>query len=180
MEPTLLHSAVKPTSSLIKNWYVIHTKSRQESRASRNLEAWGVETFVPWLGLGPNSRDQEALFPGYLFANFSLQDAHKISFTRGVLYIVSFGGVFTKVEDEIMAEIRGRTDNNGVVNIRTILEEGDRVVIRSGPLQNLVGVFEKEIPGTQRIQILLTTLSFNARVRLSISEVDKLHCHAAA
>ena len=28
-------------------WYAIHTKAKQDLRASRNLEAWGVETFAP-------------------------------------------------------------------------------------------------------------------------------------
>ena len=30
-------------------WYAIHTKPNQEERASQNLIAWGVETFLPLL-----------------------------------------------------------------------------------------------------------------------------------
>lgn len=173
MKATVLQSACDPAFHSPKNWYVIHTKPKQEVRASRNLEAWGVETFVPWLASRRKPLGSEPLFPGYVFALFNVRDAHKISFARGVMYIVSFGGILAKVDDEIMTEVRARTDENGVVQIRTILNEGDLVVVRSGPLENLCGIFEKEMPGKQRIQILLKTISFSARVQLSVSDVEK-------
>ena len=173
MKGSVLPSVHDPAFDSAKNWYVIHTKPKQETRASRNLESWGVETFVPWLASRLKPLSSQPLFPGYIFAHFSARDAHQISYTRGVIYIVSFGGMLARVEQEVMAELRARTAENGVVQI-TPLKEGDLVIIRSGPLQDFYGIFEKRIPGKQRIQILLKAISFNARVQLSVSDVEKV------
>jgi transcription antitermination factor NusG len=100
---------------------------------------------------------------------------HNIHFTRGVAYVVSFGGVPAQISDELIAEIYTRIDENGVV-IRnmTALNPGDHVVIRSGFLRNFVGVFERDLSGSERVQILLHTVSYSAHVEMSRSEVAKL------
>ena len=174
MKGSVLQSVHDSASDSAKNWYVIHTKPKQELRASRNLEGWGVETFVPWLALRLKPYNSQPLFPSYIFAHFSARDAYQISYTRGVIYIVSFGGILARVENEVMAELRSRTAENGMVQIRSIFNKGDLVIVRSGPLQDFCGIFEKEIPGKQRIQILLKTISFNARVQLPVSDVEKV------
>ena len=100
---------------------------------------------------------------------------HDIHFTRGVAYVVSFGGVPAPISAELIAEIYSRIDENGVVIHNTVaLNPGDQVVIRSGFLRNFVGVFERDLSGSERVQILLRTVSYSAHVELSRSDVAKL------
>lgn len=162
-------------SSSIVAWYALRTKPKQEKRAFLNLRAWGIETFVPWMCPRPKSCALAPLFPGYIFARFNLsQGLHKISFTRGVSQIVSFGGIPAIVEEDVMTAIRSRTDEEGIARIKPCVEPGDVVMVHTGPLRNLIGVFEKELPDNERIEILLTTIAYSARVKIPKCDVRKI------
>jgi transcriptional antiterminator RfaH len=157
------------------SWYAIRTKPRQEQRAVENLTSWGITTLAPRLKRINGQRDTH-LFPGYIFARFEgTRMLHDIHYTRGVAYVVSFGGVPAPISAELIAEIYARIDENGVVMRNTIvLNPGDHVVIRSGFLRNFVGVFERDLSGSERVQILLHTVSYSPHVEISRSEVAKL------
>jgi transcriptional antiterminator RfaH len=149
------------------SWYAIHTKPRQEERAAGNLSAWGVEVLAPRL-VRKDKTQFLPFFPGYIFARFNInQTLRKIQFTRGIVSVVSFGGVPATIEDEIISEIQNHTDKNGMVHMKSNLKRGDAVMIQAGPLRNFSGVFEEELPGTARVRILLTTVAYTARIEVS-------------
>lgn len=161
---------------LCLSWYAIRTKPRQEERAVENLTSWGVTTLAPRFKRTKGHHDPH-LFPGYIFARFEgPKMLHNIHFTRGVAYVVSFGGVPAPISDELIAEIYARIDENGIVirKTATAFNPGDQVVIRSGFLRNFVGVFERDLSGSERVQILLRTVSYSAHVEMFRSEVAKL------
>lgn len=160
-------------------WYALRTKPSQEKRAADNLKAWNVESFIPWLP-AVRSRLPRPLFPGYVFGRFSQNLTAKVQFTRGVLYVVSFGGVPAAISDEIIGIMRSRTAEDGMVMRDASLRPGDEVVIRSGPLRELVGIFERELPRRERVQILLTAIAYNARVEISRFALTPLNSDSAA
>jgi transcriptional antiterminator RfaH len=96
---------------------------------------------------------------------------YKVNFTRGVSCVVSFGGVPAGVGEDIIATIRSRMNDDGFVRLGRTFQPGDEVVIQSGPLRNLVGIFQKELTGSERVQILLTSVAFNARVEVDPCEL---------
>ena len=69
--------------------------------------------------------------------------------TRGVRDVVRFGGRPVPVEDEVIAFIKSRQQEDGLVRVGELLQKGDEVEIKSGPLQKLVGIFDKEISGSK-------------------------------
>ena len=156
----------------IPQWYVVHTNPKQEDRADSNLRCWGVETLHPKLKTrrvneftGVPTYITKPLFPRYIFARFDARrQLAKISFTRGVHHVVSFGGQPTPVEDEIIEIISARSDPNGFVKVGEDLKQGDKVVIKAGPLRDFEGVFERELNDNERISVLLTTISYQGRV----------------
>lgn len=156
----------------LPQWYVVHTHPKQEDRANSNLRVWGVETLHPKLKTrrvnefsGAVTYLTKPMFPRYIFARFDARkQLAKISFTRGVHHVVSFGGQPTWVEDEIIQIISARIDQNGFVRIGDDLKQGDRVVIKAGPLRDFEGVFERELNDSERISVLLTTISYQGRV----------------
>jgi transcriptional antiterminator RfaH len=152
------------------DWYAIYTKPREEERACQNLNAWKIQTFAPKVSERVYHRYTEKtfnvikpLFPRYIFARFHPQLGPKVSFTRGVQSIVSFSGKLVPLEDEIIEAIRSRMEN-GLVHIGEEFEPGDEVVIRDGPLKSFKGVFEHKLKGTDRVRILLTTISYQANI----------------
>jgi transcriptional antiterminator RfaH len=159
------------------SWYAVRTKPRQEERAAENLRSWGVTTLAPRLK-GYKSRCGSQLFPGYIFAHFEgLKMLHNIHFTRGVAYVVSFGGVPAPISDEVISEIYTRMDKNGVIRNMAALNPGDQVVIRSGLLRDFTGIFERESPATERVQILLRTVAYSARIEVSRLDVAKVRAN---
>jgi transcriptional antiterminator RfaH len=156
----------------LPQWYVLHTHPKQEDRANSNLRVWGVETLHPKLKTrrvnefsGAVTYLTKPMFPRYIFAKFDARkQLAKISFTRGVHHVVSFGGQPTWVEDEIIQIMSARIDENGFVRIGDDLKQGDRVVIKAGPLRDFEGVFERELNDSERISVLLTTISYQGRV----------------
>lgn len=159
------------------SWYAVRTKPLQEKRATENLTAWGMETLAPWLPPKEGSPLLRPLFPGYIFARCDQTMLQKIHFTRGILFVLSFGGKAAVVEDEVITAIRARADSRGVICPRPALTTGDTVLIQAGPLRGLLGVFEKEIPGTERVRILLTIVAYSARVEISRSNLVRMPRH---
>jgi transcriptional antiterminator RfaH len=155
-------------------WYAIRTKPRQEDRAVENLRYWGIETLAAQLE-ERSGRRGSPLFPGYIFARFeSPTMLQKIRFTRGVAYVVGFGGVPTSIGDEFIEEIRARMDENGIILKTMPLNPGDEVVIQSGFMRDFVGIFERALPGTERVQVLLRTVAYSAHVELPRFDIRRI------
>jgi transcription antitermination factor NusG len=71
-----------------------------------------------------------------------------------------------------------RSEADGFIRIGERLKPGDHVTIKDGPMKNLSGIFEKEMRDSERVSILLTTISFQGRVVIDRSLLDKVrHLH---
>ena len=154
------------------SWYAIYTKLRQEDRAISNLTAWGVEAFTPKIRrkcinqyIGKAVYSIAPLFPRYIFARIAESDIlHKVRFTRGVHSVVSFGGIPTPIDQQIISVIKLRMGDEGFICPRQSLKFGDKVVIEDGPMKDLVGVFEQELGDGERVRILLTAIGYQAHI----------------
>lgn len=156
-------------------WYVVHTHPRQEDRAIRNLLLWGIELLPLWVRAPRNVGRFEPLFPGYVFAKFDIPCMlRNVRFTRGVHSVVSFGGKPAPVHDDIIAICRSRIGQDGYVQITPKFQVNEPVVIQSGPFKGMTAVFEKEMPGRQRVSVLLRALSWQARVELDVTQIARV------
>lgn len=163
-------------------WYVIHTHLNQENRTEANLKAWNVETFFPKIKEQRCNQFNGALtsltkpfFPRYLFARFDLKQLlHKVWFTRGVQSVVSCGGSPSPVDDEIIEFLKIRTDKDGFVQFGEDVKPGDKVMIKGGLLNSLVGVFEREMNGSERVMILLQTINYQGRIIVDRNSIRKV------
>ena len=99
---------------------------------------------------------------------------HKIWFTRGVQSVVSFGGVPSRVDDEIIDFLRARVDRDGFVRLGEELKPGDKVIMKGGVLDNLVGIFEREMNDSERVMVLLQTINYQGHVIVERSSVRKI------
>jgi transcription antitermination factor NusG len=63
---------------------------------------------------------------------------------------------------------------DGLVKLDNEVNPGDQVRIDSGPLRDMVGVFQHDIKGTDRIAILLTAISYQGRVIIEKDLVKKI------
>lgn len=169
------------------SWYVIRTGPKQEERAIRNLNAWLVEAFVPKVRLprlnsftGITSYVPGPMFPRYAFARFDANRLlHRVCYTRGVQSVVSFGGVAAQLDDLIIDLMRSRIGDDGFVQIGADFKVGERVRVKGGPLANFVGVFDHKIDSRDRVEILLTAVSYQGRIVVEKEFVEKIDCNHA-
>ena len=173
-------SSTAPVSN--PRWYAIHTHLHQENRAEANLRAWNIQTFYPRVKERRRNEFSGAItyitkpfFLRYLFARFDLeQSLHKVWFTRGVHSVVSFGGPPIPVEDDVIEFFQARADDNGFVRLGEDLKPGDKVMMKGGMLDNLVGVFEREMNDSERVMILLQTINYQGRVIVEKDTIRKV------
>ena len=172
----------KESAADASQWYVVHTNPRQEERANNNLRAWGVETLNPKLRTrryneftGAPSTITQPLFPRYLFARFNAEkQLAKIWFTRGVHDVVCFGGSPALVDEDIIALLRSRIDEDGFVKTIDDLKRGDKVKIKAGPMRNFMGVFEHELKASERILVLLSSINYQGHLVVGRNLVEKV------
>jgi transcriptional antiterminator RfaH len=164
-------------------WYVIHTHLWQESRVEANLGVLKVETYNPQIQecrsynqfTGKPTYVTKSMFPQYIFARFNLSSMlYKVMFTRGVRNVVNFGDGPVPVDNKVIAFIKSREGKDGLVGIGDLLQKGDKVEIKSGPLQKLVGLFDGEVSGSKRVMILLDAVGFQGNVVIEREQVRKV------
>jgi transcriptional antiterminator RfaH len=166
----------------VPRWYVIHTHTKQEDRACSNLMVLGVPIFNPKIRARRYNQFitvptyvTKPLFPRYIFAKFKMNKLYqKICFTRGICSVVSFGESPAPVDEEIIALIQSNIKEDGFVRIYEEITPGDKVIVEDGPLKNFAGVFVREMQDTDRIQILLETVSYQAHIEVERDLVKKI------
>lgn len=164
-------------------WFLIHTHPKQEERTTVNLQARNVETFAPRMRewrcnqfTGEGHWLSKPLFARYVFARFELERMfHQVRYTRGVHELVSFGDGPVAVEDGIINMIRSRIDRDGFARIGDDVKPGDLVVISQGVLKDFAGIFEREMTDSERVVVLLNTISYQARIQIDRRLLHKLN-----
>ena len=163
------------------NWFVIQTKPKKEEEAKSYLSLKGVEIFNPLMENflirnGKISKEYKPLFPGYMFGKFDLeQDYALVRWGRGVKKILGLGGNYpTPVSEEVVEIIKKRTDSNGIVRKSYHFEGNDRIRIKSGPLKDLLGIFERWVSDSERVRVLLNLIGYQPAVEMHYSMIEKV------
>jgi len=164
----------------MKQWYVVNTKAREESRAHFNLKRQGFNAYLPqYKKTRRHARRTDTvlapLFPKYLFVEFDLdmENWSCINSTIGVSKLIKFGSLPTPIPTELVHEIQAREDAEGSVSLNRYLkiQKGDQVTIITGAFSDHSGIFECQ-DDDARIVILLNLMGRDVRVRLPSSAIS--------
>ena len=156
----------------MSDWYLIHTKIRQEQLALDNLERQGYTCFLPQmraekLRSGRLQTVLEPLFPRYLFiqldTGLAAQSWAPIRSTLGVSRLVMFGQTPGKVSEALVNDIKAQSLHT---DVQPHFVPGQSVHITSGPFAGLQAVYQMA-NGEERVMVLLHILS--KQVPLSVS-----------
>jgi transcriptional antiterminator RfaH len=167
----------------MNRWYVAYTHPRKEDLATENLLRQGFDVFFPrYLKRRSHARKVEAvaapLFPRYLFVAFDILEStwQTIRSTRGVIDLVRNGSDPIPVPETIIAEIRRRQDDNGLVLLGQSLRlaDGDSFRIESGPLASHLAIFKAKRDDT-RVIALLRILGRHVTVQVPIAAVGPIY-----
>ena len=163
----------------MKAWYCVYTQPRMELWARANLWERGFAAYLPLY----RKRRSHArridwvsapLFPRYLFveADFEAGERRRVVSAQGVAQLVAFGERPAAVAPEIIAELRGREDESGHVDVRPSFAPGEPVRVNEGALLNQVGLFQG-LDDERRVVVLLTLLNRPVSVRLPAHAVTR-------
>ena len=159
--------------SLMKNWYLIKTKPRQEKIAKQNLENQGYVTFFPITKI---NNKLVILFPGYLFTqlNDKTQNWSPIYSTQGVSYFVKFGLNFAKVPTSVIKFIKTNQHitTEKLINLNKF-KPGDKVQISDGVFKNWVAIFKCYRPD-ERVILLMNLLGCEQSLNIKEESVTAL------
>jgi transcription elongation factor/antiterminator RfaH len=162
----------------MEHWYALYTKPKKEIQVAGQLEATGVESYLPTVLRKVRRRDRphrKVYFPCYLFARLDLDITPRssISWMPGIRHIVSFGEQPAIVKDDIVELVRVRLDGVEQVEYEDF-SQGDRVRIKSGPLSQLEAVFDQPLSSADRVRVLLDVMGRMTPVDIDGLDLERL------
>lgn len=149
-------------------WYLVHTKPRQEICAQQNLEQQGYECYLPLLHKekvrrGALTLTSEALFPRYLFirlgAGLTSKSWAPIRSTKGVSRLVAFGTEPAKISNDLVLALQAAQQGEAAAApVERAFVPGQRVQLVEGAFAGIEGIF-LETDGERRVMVLIEMLS---------------------
>lgn len=137
----------------------------------------GVTCFSPRLRFRrPTKRGAiwfvEAMFPGYLFAQFIYAQQHRaVEYSGGVYYIVQFGEQVATMDPGAIAGLYQKAGEDEVVTIDSEVSVGQEVKIVEGPLHGFEALVTQVLPARERVRVLLQFLGRTVETELSAPRV---------
>ena len=154
-------------------WFVVHTKPRQEQRALENLQRQGFAAWLPMLSVEKFRRGRlekviEPMFSRYLFIQLDKVTSNwsPIRSTMGVSKLVTFGNLPAAVPPEIVDALR----NAPTPDVPRFFSNGDAVRDEDGPLNGLEGLFQAP-DGEARAMIFINLLSRPQVVSVELNQL---------
>jgi transcriptional antiterminator RfaH len=141
----------------------------------RTLE--DVTVFCPRIRFKRSTRQgvvwvTEAMFPGYLFAQFDLAKMlRQVRYAHGVSGIVQFGDRYPTIEDRAIAQLQQQTGATEIKELSYKLLEGDQVNIVKGLFIGLEAVVTQVLPAKQRVRVLMDFLGRKMEAEVEHSSV---------
>jgi transcription antitermination factor NusG len=163
------------------HWYVLQSHPNKEDLLWKQVRAQGMEAFYPFYTVNPvnpRSRKIRPYFPGYIFikANLSALGFSVFQWMPYTLGLVFLGGEPASVSEEFISLLRHHLEKMNLQELNRYIgfRPGDPVTIRTGPFAYYSGLFDCQIPGTERVRILLKMLSDRIiPVEMSMSLIEK-------
>lgn len=159
------------------HWYIFQSKARKEYLLYEQLRIREIETFFPCLyvqPVNPRSRKIRPYFPGYVFGRVDLDAVGRsiLGWIPGTVGIVSFGGDPAPVPDHLVTALRTYLDliNASSRKAFALYQPGDLVSIRSGPFSGYEAIFDVQLQGRDRAEVLLKMIQgYQIRVELPLN-----------
>jgi transcriptional antiterminator RfaH len=165
-----------------QKWYALHVKPHKERMVCEGLRAKDMEVFYPALKkqpVNPRARKEAPFFPGYIFIQLDLVEIglNALRWTEGTHGVVEFGGIPAAVPEIMIQELKKRLQNieTGSDLKSEDFRPGDMVKIVKGPFDGYEAIFDAQLSGNDRIQVMLTYLRAQPKkLQLRSSEILKI------
>ena len=158
-------------------WFCLRTQTKREHIAAAILSKIdSVEVFCPRISQIKKTRTGkkrfvEAMFPGYIFAKFSLIDNYRrVIHTQGVCGLVGQGNR-RALPEHLINQLRASIPEGIIETPDPSIEPGAQVEFVSGSLIGLNGKVIAQLPASNRIQVLLEFLGNEITVAVNADDI---------
>ena len=159
-------------------WFCLKTQPKREHAAAVGLrKELEINCFAPRLRFRRSTQRGsvwfvEALFPGYIFAEFVYADRHRdVRHAAGVRQVVQFGEQVAVMDPAIIAAIRARTRDEETVTVDHEVEIGEPIHIADGPFKGLEAVVTRLLPAKERVCVLFDLLNRAVEIEAPLMSV---------
>ena len=188
VETGLLPNTFPPVSTMFKasdisgneplrDWFCLCTQTKREHIAATVLSKIDeIEVYCPRISQIKKTRTGkkrfvEALFPGYIFARFSLRDNYRrVIHSQGVRRLVKQGERIA-VPERVILDLKASLPEGIIEAPDPSLKPGAKIQFVSGSLQGINGKVIAQLPAQNRVQILLEFLGREITVAVSGDDI---------
>ena len=148
----------------MRQWFVLRSKPNKEELLCKQMEAYGIEAYLPQVKIkpvNPRARRARPYFTGYLFVKLDLQ-SKGFSLLQWMPYslgLVNFGGSPSTIPDEWIHSIQKQIADFTIIEASPYsIQHGDLVTVERGPFAGHKAMFDTNLSGTERARVLLLLL----------------------
>jgi transcriptional antiterminator RfaH len=161
----------------MQQWYALSAKPKKEVAVAALLSRVGIEVYLPLTlvhrqhGRPPQP---EPFFPGYFFSRLDPQlgQLRLARYTGGVRHIVGYGDEPWPVPAGLVESIRDRLSRGRAA--ASPFQPGERVVITSGPMQDIEAIFDQHLSASGRVRVFIQLLERLCCAELPIEQVRRV------
>ncbi len=159
-------------------WYALYTRPRHEKKVYEQLLEKQIEAFLPMVERVRQWKDRKKrvmmpLFNSYVFVHIDLKDRFDALRTKGVVRMVSFGGVPAAIPDWQIEQLRRIIEYPDTLQLEEYLREGDWVEVVDGPFRGIKGRL-REMRNETRVVINIDGIYQSASFVIDKSLVRKI------
>ncbi len=157
-----------------REWFCVRCRPKHEHIAAANLRVHlDIDVVCPRIRFRKETRRGvvwfvEALFPGYIFAEFDfLQDHRNVHYAHGIVGVVHFGDKYPSLDAETIASLRDFDRGSGeILTAEPSLAKGDAVRVGEGVFRGTTATVSAVLPARDRVKILVEFLGGLKEVEL--------------
>lgn len=143
LEGELAYARISEGAAAVRRWFVLQTKSRQEKALASDLQAKGIEHFLPLVRsvryYGRRKFMVEMpLWSGYLFLNGTVEETYQADRTDRVARMLPVADQ-EGLEREL-SELREAIARGAELKAAPVVRKGTRVEVTAGPFRGICGV----------------------------------------
>lgn len=157
-------------------WWVIYTRYQHEKIVADTLAAYGLEAFLPLYKSLRQWKDRRKvlllpLFPCYVFIRGGLERRFQVLSIPGVHMALSRGEQIAVIAEAEIEAIRSSLQTGRNVEPHPFLNCGERVRVKSGPLQGIEGILTRK-KSVYRLVLSVEMLAKSVAVEVDVSNVE--------
>ncbi|MEO8737585.1 MAG: UpxY family transcription antiterminator [Edaphobacter sp.] len=159
-------------------WYAVYTYPRHERAVTEHLQSQSLVAYLPTILTESSWKDRRVrlhtpIFPSYVFAQISLAQRSRVLSASGVVRILSSNGKPAPIANSEIEALKLCLDRGAAIEHCPTLEVGDRVRVRSGVLEGLIGQISR-CKKDRRLIVPITLIHQSVAIEIDMQLLEPL------